>query len=116
TSSTVSASMRVDGHARSSSGAELEAGAHDVVIGATITGTGWALAPLWNDADLFTTIPSTVSPPSAVDRALRPWTSWIAMMLVLALVVMGIASLWQQIGDWRIAAWVGGSIAAGAFV
>ncbi|HKU79534.1 MAG TPA: glycosyltransferase family 39 protein [Rhodanobacteraceae bacterium] len=116
TSSNVAASLIVDGRAQSSSGVEVAAGPHDLVINATLTGEGWSLAPLWNDADLFATLPSTISRPSALDRSVRPWSAWISMILVAALVMMGIASLWREIADWRVAWWVSGSLAAGAIV
>lgn len=116
TSSNVAASLMVDGRAQSSSGVDVAAGTHDLVINATLTGEGWSLAPLWNEADLFATLPSTISPPSALDRAVRPWSAWISMILVAALVMMGIATLWREIADWRIAWWVSGSLAAGAIV
>jgi hypothetical protein len=116
TSSSVAAGLNVDGQAASIDGVQLAAGAHDVVINATLTDSGWRLAPHWNEADLFAALPVTISPPSALDRAVRPWARWIPVALLGILVLMGVSSAWQRISDWRIASWVGLSIAAGAAV
>ena len=53
TSPSVDAGLSVDGQQASIDGVQLAAGAHDIVINATLTDTGWTLAPLWNDADLL---------------------------------------------------------------
>jgi hypothetical protein len=112
----VVAEISIDGQPGNAAGTELAAGAHDVLITATLTGTGWTLAPLWNDADLFAELPATIAPPSALDRAIRPWAAWIPFVLVSILVLWGVSSLWQRHPDWRFAAWVVLSIAAGAAV
>jgi len=115
-SANVAAALIVDGHDAGTGGAQLAAGSHDVTIAATLTNTQWALAPLWNNADAFGVLPATVVPAATVDRAFRPWGKWIPFVLVGMLVVMSIASLSQQIHEWSIAAWIAGSMAAGAAI
>ena len=73
---------------------------------ATLTDREWTLAPLWNDADLFSALTATVAPPSALDRAVRPWAQWIPFALLGILVLLGVSPLWQRISDWRIASWI----------
>jgi hypothetical protein len=87
-----------------------------VVINSTLTGTEWTLAPLWNETNLFAALTATVSPPSALDCAVRPWAHWIPFVLLGTLMMPGVSSLWRRISDWRIAVWVGVSIASGAAV
>ena len=116
TSSSVAAALTVDGAEAGIGGAQLAAGTHEVTIAATLTDINWMLAPLWNGDDAFGVLPATVAPRSAIDRLFRPWARWISFVLIALLVAMGVASLWQQIAEWRIAAWVAGSIAAGAAV
>ena len=115
-SENVAAVLLVDGQEAGTGGAQLAAGSHDVTIAATLTNTEWALAPLWNNADAFGVLPATVTPASALDRAFRPWAKWISFVLVGMLVLMSVASLSQQIREWSIAAWIAGSIAAGAAI
>jgi len=116
TSPSVAATLMVDGAEAGVDGVQLAAGSHDVAITATLTDINWMLAPLWNGDDAFAVLPATVAPPSAIDRLFRPWSQWISFVLVALLVVMAVASLWQQIAEWRIAAWMAASIAAGAAV
>ena len=116
TSASIPAALSVDGQPASIDGVQLSAGAHDAVITGTLTDKGWTLAPTWNGADLFAALPVMVTPPSALDRAIRPWGRWVPFALIGLLVVMGVWSLWERIGDWRIASWIAVSIAAGAAV
>lgn len=116
TSSSVSAALMVDGAEAGVGGVRLAAGSHDVTISATLTNINWMLAPVWDGDDAFGVLGATVAPPSAIDRLFRPWAQWISFVLVAVLVAMGVASLWQQIAEWRIAAWIAASIAAGAAV
>jgi hypothetical protein len=116
TSASIAAGLSVDGQPASIDGVHLTSGAHDVVITATLTDKGWSLAPLWNGADLFAALPATVTRPSAIDHAVRPWGKWVPFGLLGILVLTGVSSLWQRIGDWWIVSWVALSIAAGAAV
>ena len=114
TSANVAAELIVDGRAADAGGARLDPGSHDVAITATLRETGWRLEPLWNGDDAFAALPASIAPPSAIDRAFKPWAQWIPFVLVGLLVVMGAASLWQQIAAWEVAAWIAVSIAAAA--
>ena len=116
TSASVAAEMTVDGRPASIDGAPLAAGAHDVIITATLTDIGWTLAPLWNNDDLFATQTATIDPPSTIDRLVRPWAAWIPFALVTILVMLALSSLWRQVPDWLLASWVVGSMAAGAAI
>ena len=116
TSSSVAAGFSVDGQQAGQDGVQLAVGAHEVVITATLTDRSWTLAPLWNEADLFAALPAMVSPPSALDRAVRPWARWIPFSLLGILVWIGVSAVWTRIWDWWIASWIAVSIAAGAVV
>ena len=116
TSENVAAELMVDGTAADAGGARLDPGSHDVTITATLRKTGWRLEPLWNGNDAFAALATSIAPPSAVDRAFKPWAKWIPFVLVVVLVVIGAASLWRQIAAWEVAAWIAVSIAGGAAV
>jgi hypothetical protein len=116
TSPSVAAEMTVDGHPAIVSGTQIPAGAHDVIITATLTDIGWTLEPLWNGEDLFSTQTATVDPASAIDRWLRPWAAWIPFALVTLLVMSGVSSLWRQVPDWTVVSWTVASMAAGAAI
>jgi hypothetical protein len=115
-STNVAARLSIDGVDVSVAGAHVAAGRHEVVITATLHDVDWMLAPLWNDADAFTTLPATIAPPSVFDRALKPFGRWLPFLIIAFLVAIGVASLWREIRDRRVAAWVGASTAAGAAV
>lgn len=116
TSTNVSAQLTVDGQPASIDGIQIAAGSHDVVITATLTDLGWVLAPLWNDADLFSAVPTTVTAPSVLDRGAQGLARWIAFFLAGSLVLIGLASVWIEILDWRIAVWIAATATAGALV
>jgi hypothetical protein len=116
TSANVAAELMIDGRAADAGGARLEPGSHDVAIVATLRETDWKLEPLWNGNDAFAALPASIAPPSAIDRAFKPWAQWIPFALVAALVFFGAASLWRQIAAWEVAAWTLVSIAAGCAV
>ncbi|MEP6782870.1 MAG: hypothetical protein ABI983_04315 [Acidobacteriota bacterium] len=88
TSATVQAEMRIDGQPVPLTGLNVAAGEHAVTIEATLTERGWMLAPLWNDADMWSAITATVAPMSTLDRLMRPWGEWITFALVIALLVI----------------------------
>jgi hypothetical protein len=115
-SENVATQMSVDGRAADAAGASLEPGAHDVTITATLRQTGWSLEPLWNGGDAFTALPASIAPPSAIDRAFKPWAQWISFVLAGLLVLIGTVSLWRQVAAWQLAAWIAVSIAAGCAV
>lgn len=116
TSPTVNARLSVDGQAGNSNGQVLDAGTHHVVIDATLMNANWILAPLWNDTNLFRALTTTVAPPSAVDRLIRPWARWVSFALVTALLIVTLLMSVAAIGEWQVLAWIAASAAGGAML
>jgi hypothetical protein len=69
--------------------AAVPAGAHWVQVDATLAGKQWSLVPSWNGADLGSPWfpPTTLQPPSRLDRFVRPAANWIIDALALLLIV-----------------------------
>lgn len=76
----------------------------------------WILVPTWKGEDLFTAVTTTVSPPSTLDRIVRPWGKWITFALVAALLALATWRTAAAIGDWHVLAWMAATAVAGAFV
>ncbi|HJU41793.1 MAG TPA: hypothetical protein VJ691_03225 [Vicinamibacterales bacterium] len=114
TSPTVAARLTVDGVPARLDGIALAAGAHDIVIDATVRDFNWILAPLWSGDNLFHAATVTVTPQSALDRTLRPWARWISPMLISALLLLMAAHLFAGIGDRQVLGWIVVSAAVGA--
>jgi len=92
---------------------QLGPGVHKILIDATLTGDKWRLAALWNGASVWSESMATVQPPSAFDRAVRPWLTWASSALALALLIGWLASLAVRIGNPDVLAW---TIAASACI
>jgi hypothetical protein len=95
-------------------GVPVDAGTHQVLIDATLTGTSWQLAPLWNNEDLWSARAApvaTVQRPTAFDAAVRPWITWVAGLFVVALSLAWLASFAARIGDGNVLAWTIGASA-----
>lgn len=117
TSPDITAVARIDGQPVPADGAALAPGSHPVVVEAVLTGERWQFQPLWNGADLWGRVTTTVTPASALDRAVRPWARWITAMLVSALLVGWTLSALAPFADawtvgWMAAASAGLALAA----
>jgi hypothetical protein len=116
TSPAVEARLSVDGVSAGAEGVALAAGAHDVIIDATVRDFGWILEPQWNEQNLFSAATVTVAPPSTIDRLVRPWANRISFMLVTAWLALLLAHAYAAIRDWQVLTWIAVSAAAGAIV
>jgi hypothetical protein len=114
TSPTVAARLTVDGLPAGPDGISVAAGAHDVVIDATVRDFNWVLAPLWNDDNLFSAATVTVEPRSALDRVVRPWARWISPALVIGLLILISMHVHAAVREGQMFAWIAISAAAGA--
>ena len=76
----------------------------------------WILVPTWNGEDLFSSATTTVSPPSTLDRIVRPWAKWITFALVAALFALVAWRTAAAIGEWQVLSWIAASAVAGAMV
>jgi hypothetical protein len=99
----VEASVRRDGHL-----IEIDATLH--------AEQNWVLIPTWNGEDLFTSVITTVSPPSTLDLIVRPWAKWITVALVAALLALATWRTAAAIREWQVLVWMAASAAAGAMV
>ena len=90
---------------------------HAIAIDATLRADqNWSLVPTWNGEDLFSSVITTVSPPSRLDLIVRPWGNWITFALVAALLALAIWQTVAAIREWHVLAWMAGSAVAGALV
>jgi hypothetical protein len=116
TAPTVEARLTVDRQPVSATGESIPAGTHHIVIDAALRDRNWIVAPLWNDANLFSALTTTVSAPSALDLIMRPWAAWISFALVTSLLMLALVHLVAAIRDWQVLAWIALSAVAGAMI
>jgi hypothetical protein len=90
------------------SGVTVGSGSHHVSLSAELSGDRWRLAPRWNGSNLFTATAATLAPVSALDRVVRPWGRFVPMALVVAFLVIGVASIVRRVNDTRALALVAG--------
>lgn len=76
----------------------------------------WILVPMFNGEDLFSAGLTTVSPPSRLDRIVRPWAKWITFALVGALLALAAWRTAAAIHAWQVLAWIAASAVAGAMI
>jgi hypothetical protein len=92
--------------------ARLAPGAHLVAIDAVLTGDRWALVPLWNDRDLWSSVMTTVRRPSRVQLRLHAVAAWAAPALAAALLATWTVAAITQVAGAALLAWtLGVSIA-----
>jgi hypothetical protein len=89
--------LRVDDrdftHEQAVAGIRLPAGLHQVTLFGDLQRSHWALRTLWNGNDLWRALSATTTPPTAIDRWLRPWARYVSMLLVIAFLVTAIAAV-----------------------
>jgi hypothetical protein len=78
-------------------GMALDAGLHRVAIDGSLVRSHWSLSPLWNGRDVWTETPATMSPPSSLDRWIRPWGRAVPPLLILAVVCIGLVEIVQRV-------------------
>jgi hypothetical protein len=85
--------------------ATMTAGIHKIAVEAELTGTRWRFEPLWNGRDLWSNEIATVTPPTRLDIAARPWGRYIPAAIVGTLVVMWLGMLLRRIRSLPILVW-----------
>lgn len=70
-----------------SRGIGLETGLHHVAIRGALVNSHWSLTPSWNGAGVWTGAIATLSPPSTIDRWLRPWGRFVTPLAVVVLLI-----------------------------
>lgn len=116
TSPTVDAQLTVNGRHADANGEAIAVGTHHVVIDAVLRDRNWMVAPLWNEADLFRSLVTTVDPPSTIDLLVRPWAAWVVAALVAALLLLALVHTGMVIGERQLIAWMVASSIAGAMI
>ena len=92
-------------------------GVHFVAVDAVLTGTRWALIPLWNGQELWSAVTTTARRPSPFDLAMRPWVRWIPTGAAAALLALWLIAAVAEIGSAAVLGWTAGaSILVGALV
>ncbi len=93
--------------------ATLQGGRHAIDMDGVLASKHWPIVPAWNGHEMGSPLfPSTaLQPASALDRLLRPFASWIQLLLAGALVVSWLAS-WARAQDRWLLAWCAGSAGA----
>jgi len=92
--------------------APLQPGVHMIAIDAVLTGDRWALAPLWNGADLWSSVMTTVRRPPPLEIRVHAAMKWIAPGLAVALLAAWTASAIAQVTSVALLAWtLGASLA-----
>ena len=79
-------------------GIQLPSGLHSVAVAGELSGSHWRLQPSWNGTDLWTRTVATMSAPSALDRAMRPWAGWVAAVMVAAIAVVAAMPIVRMTG------------------
>jgi hypothetical protein len=101
------ASVAVDGRPTSFDGGSIgvEAGSHRLSIDTTITENLWTFAILHDGANVFDgRAIATISPPSRLDRLVRPWGRWIPVLLGGTLLLAWLLSAtWHVLDAWALA-------------
>jgi hypothetical protein len=130
TSPDVAATVGIDGaivrpkggpsHEAANDGMTLTPLAHAVMVGARLTGDRWQFMPQWNGSDLWAGPwpgpMATLAKPSRVDVAVRPWGNWVVPLLVAALMLGWLASVFKRIHDLSILGWATGASCCAAAV
>jgi len=93
--------------------APLAAGVHRVAIDGVLTGDRWALAPLWNGRDVWSSpVIATVRRPSAIAIRLHAAAALVAPLVAAVLFVAWTASAIAQVTSAAVLAWtLGASLA-----
>lgn len=98
--------IQVDGRDRTADndrGIDLDAGSHAVVIAADLHGSRWRFDPTWNGRGLWPGgAIATVTPPSAIERWVRPWARYLPLLLLAAVCGMWLFAVGDAIADRRV--------------
>jgi hypothetical protein len=78
-------------------GLVIEPGLHRVSVRGDLVRSHWSLSPLWNGKDVWLQTNATLSPPSRVDRWIRPWGRAVAPLLVAGIAVLGLIAIVQKV-------------------
>ena len=96
----------------------LSPGTHAVQMDAMLAGKHWPIVPAWNGHRMESIFfpPTTITPPSRFDRALRPIGNWLQWLLCGGLLTSWLVSFARRVDrallTWSVAAAVAVSVAA----
>jgi hypothetical protein len=112
TTQPMDAAVRVDGTRVEPAGpghhrVELQRGSHFIQFEGTLLGKQWRVVPAWNGRSMGSpAFPvATLSPPSRLDRLLRPAGNWLLAVAVLGLVAAWFWSAMAGIGTGALLTW-----------
>jgi hypothetical protein len=94
----------------------LDAGAHQVAVDATLTGSQWRIVPRWNGEELWSRVTATVNRPSIASLGLRWWMRSIPFTLTIVLLVAWMVSALSRVQHPGIVAWTIGMSLVIAFL
>ena len=78
-------------------GIAVAAGLHQVSIHGDLARSHWSLSPLWAGGDVWRQTTATVSPPSSVDRWLRPWGRAVPPLIIAGMLCIGLFAIGQRV-------------------
>jgi hypothetical protein len=78
-------------------GIALDRGLHQVSIHGDLARSHWSLRPLWNGGDVWRHTMATMSPPSDLDRWIRPWGRGVPPLFIGGIVCMGLLTIGQRV-------------------
>ena len=119
TTPAMNAALQIDGRAVTAGEpghhqAELSSGTHSVQFDATLLGKEWRIVPAWNGIAMGSMLfpPTTSSPPSRLDRMVRPLGNWIALILVGTVIVWWLVSFVIHLRAPAVLVWSGAAAIA----
>ena len=77
-------------------GVTVPAGPHRVALDGDLQGSHWALRPLWNDRDLWSSVIATTTMPTSIDHWLRPWAAYVPALLVVIFLLYAAVAIVQR--------------------
>jgi len=89
--------LRVDDreftHDQALAGVRVPAGSHLVTLDGDLQRWHWALRAFWDDHDLWSAVTATTTPPTTIDRWLRPWARYVSALLLIAFLITAIGAI-----------------------
>lgn len=92
--------LRVDDRdysfAQAIAGVAVPAGVHRVSIDGELQRSHWSLRALWDNRNLWKAVTATTTPPTTLDRWLRPWAGYVPGLLVIAFLTFAAFSVVER--------------------
>lgn len=74
-------------------GVMIPAGIHRVVVNGDLQRLQWALRLWWDGRDFWNAVTATTTPPTPIDRWLRPWGRYVNALFVIAFLIIALRSI-----------------------